>query len=268
MLQHYEDQSCPDAAGLLAEDAITYSVLMQILQSPCADIYTDHETLILCYSNAPYPVWVWCRNPENRDMLADAARCLKTAFPLEQGFSWNLSVRLLEKLQTYDPYFREAKPEMGLLSQRLDTILPIDRPCGGTMRLAQEADIPFLTAIWKDMAYEMEGFHFSEAQCRDKAQRLVESNKLFLWCNEAQQIVALTSRGDAPPYSKVATVYTLPEHRRKGYALNLVRRVSLYILGDGLIPILYTDAGYRPSNDCYRKIGYRVVGELVKVSIR
>ena len=77
--------------------------------------------------------------------------------------------------------------------------------------------------------------------------------------------MALTDRGDTGLYGKIAAVYTLPNQRRKGYALNLVHAISEDILKDGLVPILYTDADYGASNSCYKKIGFEQVGSLCTV---
>lgn len=261
MLQHYQDQSCPEAAKLLEGDAVTYSVLIQILQGSCMDIYTDQENTVICYSCPPFPVWVWCRDMEK---IEDIARCLKESFPLEKGFFWNLNAELLDRLREWDAYFCQAKPEMGLLSYRLDTINSIDHPCDGGMTLAGEEDIPFLTGVWHDMSMEMEGFDLSPQQCEEKVRNCVERKTLFTWRNDAGEIVALTAKVDNGPYSRITSVYTLPEHRRKGYAIHLVHKVTETILADGLVPTLYTDANYRASNACYRKIGYQEVGNLIK----
>jgi len=46
----------------------------------------------------------------------------------------------------------------------------------------------------------------------------------------------------------------------------LVSALASVIRADGLTPILYTDGSYAPSNACYRKIGFRVVGQLCTVT--
>ena len=37
------------------------------------------------------------------------------------------------------------------------------------------------------------------------------------------------------------------------------------ILDENLIPILYTNGGYSPSNECYKKIGYYQVGRIFNI---
>lgn len=265
MLQYYENQSCPKAAELLRKDAITYSVLIKILQGQCTQIFTDHERVIVCYSAPPWPVWVWCRDPGASEDVMEIARCLKEKFPLEQGYCINLSHVLLESLKQQDGYFREAKNKMDLLSYRLDQIYAVDHPCEGSMSLVREEEIHSLLGVRHDMSMEMEGIDLSPERCEASLRKHVEGNALFAWRRESGEIVALTARGDQAPYSKITSVYTLPRHRRKGYAINLVHGVTKTILEDGFVPILYTDAGYAASNVCYQKIGYRLVGRLTSI---
>lgn len=265
MLQHYCNQSYPELAELLKEEAITYSVLIKILQGQCTDIITDHENMIVCFSGEPWPVWVWCRDTENRTAVLEIARCLKESFPLEQGYDIILSHALLEKLRGADEYFCTAKDGMGLLSYRLNEINSIEYPCQGSMSLVREDEILGLVDTWQDMHTEMEGRSFTPQHCEQSIRRMVAEKCLFAWRKDTGEIVALTGRGNQPPYSKITSVYTLPEHRRKGYAINLVHDVTEAILTDGLIPILYTDAGYTASNTCYQKIGYKQVGSLTSI---
>lgn len=262
MLRHYHDQACPQVASLLKGDSITYSVLIRILQGTCTDIFTDHEKAVVCYSCPPWPVWVWCRD---LSMADEIGACLKENFPVEQGYDIILSYELLEQLRQEDEYFRSVSNKMGLKSYRLDHICAVDYPCEGGVRLVREDEIQSLVGIWQDMHREMEGRVLTPKHCEATLHRMVGDKCLFAWHNNTGGIVSLTGRGDQGEYSKITSVYTLPQHRRKGYAINLVHAVTETILTDGLIPILYTDAGYDASNACYQKIGYRQVGSLVSI---
>lgn len=264
-MKHYHDESCPELASLLRDDSITYSVLIQILQGRCTDIYTDHQGFVICYSYPPYPIWVWCGDLNNEQYIDDIAQCLKSAFPFEKGFSYNISHELMKRLQEKDACFACASVKMGLLSYRLDAICSIGHPCDGYISLPREEELSWLAGVWHDMAHEMEGFDLDTAQCESSVRDHLGKGTLFVWRCDAGQIVALCSRGDQGAYCKIGTVYTLPDHRRRGYAINLVHAVTESILSDGLTPILYTNAGYEASNACYRKIGFREVGRLCNV---
>lgn len=265
MLKHYQNQSCPSLAELMREEAITYSVLINILQGECTDIFTDSENMVVCYSASPWPVWVWCKNPEDVADVMEIGQCLKENFAVEQGYEIILSYELLDKLRELDGYFRDVKDGMGLLSYRLDAIHAIERPCEGSVSLVREEEILPLVGVWHDMHIEMTGRDHTPEHCEETMRRMVEKKCLFAWRNDAGEIMALTGRGDHAPFSKITSVYTLPQHRRKGYAINLVHAVTETILADGFTPILYTDAGYAASNACYQKIGYRQVGRLTSI---
>lgn len=265
MLQHYQNTSCPEAADLMREEAITYSVLIKILQNDCAHIFTDLENVVICHSGEPYPVWVWCRDTGSDANVAEIARCIKEELPLERGYDHILSYELLERLKARDIYFRDVGTKMGLLSYRLDAINDIDHPTEGAMSLVREDEIPSLIGVRHDMTMEMEGRDLSLERCEATLRLYVEKNALFAWRSNAGEIVALTVRDDQGEYSKISMVYTLPQHRRKGYAINLVHGVTETMLADGLIPILYTDSGYAASNACYQKIGYQQVGSLTSI---
>lgn len=262
MLQHYQNQAMPELASLIKEDAITYSVLMKILRGECTDIFTDQNSVVVCYSCPPWPVWVWCKD---LSMVGEIGECLKNHFPLEQGNDIIMSYDLLEQLRQEDDYFRKAGNKMGLLSYRLDRIHSVDYPCEGCMDLVREEEIASLIAVWQAMHMEMEGRQIPSERCVETMNRMVGEKTLFAWRLSDGTIAALTARGDQLPYSKITSVYTLPQYRRKGYAINLVHGVTRTILDDGLIPILYTDAGYEASNACYRKIGYELVGRLTSI---
>lgn len=261
---HYENQALPELTALMKGEHITFSVLIKILQGSCADIFTDRENVVICHSEHPWPVWAWCRDPEDPAAVMAIAEVLKEKLPLHTVRYCIMSEALADALKKADGYFRDARPGMGLLSYRLDCLEEIGHPCEGVMSLVREDEIEGLAEVWHDMHMEMEGLDSSREHCLETMGRMVEEGSLFAWRVDGR-IVALTARGDQMPYSKITSVYTLPEHRRKGYAINLVRGVTETILAEGLIPILYTDAAYGASNDCYQKIGYRKVGSLVSL---
>jgi predicted GNAT family acetyltransferase len=56
----------------------------------------------------------------------------------------------------------------------------------------------------------------------------------------------------------VSAVYTPPEERGKGYAYNLIYRISKELLDSGdKYCVLYTDDSNPISNHVYEKIGYK-----------
>ncbi len=250
---------------ILKGDSITFSVLISILQGLCTDIYTDNENIIICYSNPPYPVWVWCRDMENKEYVTLICDCLKENFPIEEGFCYDLEETLLERMKEQDGYFTKAEKLYGLLSYRLDKLNDIPKAFDGCVYVPDKEDIPYITKLWKNFELEAEGIEFDDELCLKTVSERINAGTLFTWKNDDGNITAMASRwGGDNGYCKIASVYTLPEFRRKGYAMNLVHHICKEIISEGLTPILYTDESYTASNECYKKIGFYKVGNLIK----
>lgn len=263
-LDHYKNSSNVQLRSLIKKE-ISYSVLYSILGYNCTDIFTDNDSIIICYSNFPYPVWVYCKDINNVQNVSLIADCIKNYYFNKGIFNIMLSDELLEKLVELDDIFSKVKVKLELLSYKLNELLDVTHSCDGHMELANEKDLELLSIMIKDMAFEMEGFVFSLEESKQKALEFIKNKTLFAWKNNNDEIVALTSKGRIENYSKVSSVYTLPNERRKGYAMNLVYGVSKSIIDEGLTPILYTDGSNPASNDCYKKIGYKYMGRLVNI---
>ena len=263
-LKHYENESVEEDIPLLKEEEITYSVLISILRRPCAHVYTNHESVIICYSSAPYPVWIWCKDAQKEDVKR-IADCLKNEFPIEEGYRYNLSCELLDELKEEDEYFASIPVKMSLLSYRLSFIRPFLKKCEGELTTPQLEDLDILAKYWHDATKEMEEFDFDYEHCMNTVLKKIEDGSMYVWVNDDKKIVALCNYDNEGEYCKISGVYTLPDERRKGYALNLVKEVTQNILDEDLIPILYTNANFEASNACYKKIGYKSVGRLCTV---
>ena len=58
----------------------------------------------------------------------------------------------------------------------------------------------------------------------------------------------------------------LLKKEEKGYAANLIYLVTNKLLEQGLVPLLYTDYNYFPSNKAYINAGYEDKGILINFS--
>ncbi len=69
--------------------------------------------------------------------------------------------------------------------------------------------------------------------------------------------------GPTPHGIRIAPVYTLPSYRGRGYASDLVRRVSQQLLDWGYHQVfLFTDLANPASNHNYQQVGYRSVSDV------
>lgn len=261
-LIHFKNTSCKEAAKLVEND-LSFSVLYNILHFNCTDIFTNNKSIVICYSNYPYPIWVWVKDINNQEDVNTVKDCLKNYYLLKGDYNIIIEDELLSKLCECDDYFKNTKIKMDLLSYRLDNLVEISYDVDGYFGLAKIEDLDYLAVLFKDMYYEMEHLEFSIEECKNKVIDHINKKTLYVWYNGLDEIVCLTSKGAFGEYSKISSVYTLPNKRRKGYAINLVYQVSKIIKQEGLTPVLYTDGSYIASNECYKKIGFYQVGRLV-----
>ena len=263
-LVHLKNASNNDLAELL-KDNITFSVLHRILQSECTDIFHNNKSVIICYSNPPYPIWIWCKDANDEGNISSIAECVKTNFPLEKDYNIIMSYDVLEQLKRHDSYFDNVTVKMELLSYQLNSLNKIDYFCDGQASLAEYDDLDVISYMIKDMCYEMEELDFDIEECKERARKSINLNQMYTWKNQNNEIVALTSKKIDGQYGSIASVYTLPQARRKGYAINLVYTISKELLSENFIPILYTNGSYTPSNECYKKIGFEQVGRICNI---
>lgn len=256
-LQFYENECGVLNTDILKEDEITYSVLKNIVNNACRKVFTDGERIVVCLSVPIFPVWIWTAKDATEEELNKIRECLVNEFPLEEGYTYNLSCELWKKLSL------AGRIKTNILSYRCDALGEEPKFCGGSMRKAKTADIPVLIPLYKDL----EGEGFSDAICEERLKSRIDEDSLFVWLDGEGEIVAMAAgeRNDGI-YATVTSVYTVSSQRRKGYGKNLVYRITKALIEEGKIPILYADADYEASNGCYRKIGFRQVGSLLNVS--
>ncbi len=264
---HLTNVSAPELSRLLYNERITYSVLEKILNCRCTDIFTDYESFIICYSNAPFPIWVWQKSIQSTDTVKAIAQILNSHFPTSKGYKYNMPYELFGKLCDADISFRNNEISMGLISYELIDLIKPSKMADGGMELANILDIEPLTNMLLDMSYEAEGISYSREDKRKRVLEMIESESLYIWRTADGKIAATTSIGKNGDYCRIGSVYTCHDMRRRGYAISLVYSVCTLIKQMKLRPILYTDESYTASNACYKKIGFCEVGRLCNVSV-
>jgi len=142
------------------------------------------------------------------------------------------------------------------------------RPTGvpGGVRMATRADAElveswtaaFHAEIWRDRARVA----LDRGQLHDR----LAAGRLLLW-EDGGAPVAMA--GWHPPtgapgrsVARVGTVYTVPGHRRRGYAGAVAAAATRGAAATGAaVVLLHTDLANPTSNGVYARLGYRLVGE-------
>ncbi len=95
-----------------------------------------------------------------------------------------------------------------------------------------------------------------------------EHRALFLWDTDHGPVSMTGTQGRTPSGIRVSAVYTPPDHRRRGYAGNLVAAVSQAQLDAGRAECyIYTDLANPTSNHVYTELGYEPVADVVHIAV-
>ena len=149
---------------------------------------------------------------------------------------------------------------------RLDDLAaPADVP--GAPRLASLEDLTLYTDWYE--AFLMEAFG-RLPDGFDRA-RLVEPGGLrsraWLWIDGTGAACSMAVRQPAAfGVSRIGPVYTPPELRGRGYGAAATAAATRDVLGDGAVPVLYTDLANATSNKIYQRLGYYPVEDRAHVA--
>jgi predicted GNAT family acetyltransferase len=140
---------------------------------------------------------------------------------------------------------------------RLGTLAPPAVPGAGRPAHMSELD---LGARWLS-AFQVDA-SVHETDTEPMARDRIAEGRLWLWEHDGQVVSLAASTVPAAGVSRIAPVYTPPEHRRRGYGAAVTAACSADALARGADHIvLFTDLANPTSNSIYQRIGYRPIGD-------
>ncbi len=124
-------------------------------------------------------------------------------------------------------------------------------------REAKPNDKPILIKFIKDFYNEAVSEKYTDSEIEEKFNSYIRRGYYVLEKNNKIVSQAMFAR-DLKKGKCISGVYTPKEERGKGYAYNLIYRISKKVLDEGSeYCVLYTDDENPISNHIYEKIGYR-----------
>ncbi len=149
-----------------------------------------------------------------------------------------------------------ATPGMSTRMYRLaDLEVPLGTP--GAARRATQPDL-YLAREWFTAFHTEANPDSPVDNVGEMATRVVHSKHLWLWEDDGRPVSSAAMTEPAAGVSRIAPVYTPPEHRRRGYGAAVTARATRACLELGARHVvLYTDLANPTSNSIYQQIGYR-----------
>jgi predicted GNAT family acetyltransferase len=141
----------------------------------------------------------------------------------------------------------------------LGTLRHPDPPPAGRARPAEEADLDVAIRFYTGFQDEVPT---PSTEVLPLVRERMDDRRLWLWEHGAGVVASLAARTAAVAgVSRIAPVYTPPEHRRHGYATAVTAACTADALArDAERVVLYTDVADPSANAMYQRIGFRPIG--------
>lgn len=135
----------------------------------------------------------------------------------------------------------------------------------GSWRPANMSDLPILTE-WTYL-YSMDVHEpLSKDQAKVSTEQAISSVTRFIWEIDGMPMAMAGCIATSSTSSRVPLVFTPKDFRGRGYASNLVARLTQAQLNKKMRVFLYTDLANPTSNKIYQEIGYRPLYDSLRYS--
>ncbi len=248
------------------KDKYKFYIILKNLPSKELELYSDEENYIICRGSKQWPTWIWTKDNFNKSILKEIEELItiylteapKDNFTCKKEL-YDLLIKDNFKYINKDDYF-----EMGFLFCN-KTKKP--KKCDGILSKPKEEEREILEKYWYDDNQEMNGVTpITKEQAKKDVDEFLKDEKFYVLRNKNNKIVSMASYGIIENQAKINHVYTPVEERKKGYAANLIYLMTNILLKKNLVPLLYTDYNYIPSNKAYINAGYIDTGILINFS--
>jgi predicted GNAT family acetyltransferase len=226
-----------------------------------------------------YPQGVWCATLETNGVITGAA-LMTPPFPILVSLLPSDGVEALLRVLGGSDLSGVIGPEETVrrLSARLGAKVALEqrqrlyalreKPGAPALPGRMRAMGPDDRALGLEWLGEFDREIGERRGAKDRALALdlgLPKKQYFLW--EERSPVSMASRIETPPDGcRIGSVYTPPDHRRRGYAGAIVAGLSRLSFEEGRAwCCLFTDLANPTSNSIYPRIGYRPVRDALKV---
>lgn len=260
------NNALPTINNLMSEnDKVLFNLFYRIAEDKHSLWVTDEESYIIGQTNENLPLWIWIKDDAEEGAYAEIEAVITER--LECNPKLNVTAdadkmeEILQKVAEKKVAKYEAKTPMVIY--RCDRVTNSKKATGHRI-LSNENHKEILEKFITGMVYDLAKRPMEEGEAEGFARDVAGSEDFYLWEDEGTVVSMAMIVHRTPEFARINTVYTDSARRGKGYAGMLVGEVTQKILDEGRTPMLYTEPDNACSNATYRRIGYKVCGELTQ----
>lgn len=248
------------------KDKYKFNLILKNLPSPELELYSDEKNYIICRGSKKWPTWIWTKDNFDKSKIEEIEELIRMYLTNKEMDKFTCKKELYDLLveRNFDILNQDDYFEMGFLICHKTTK---PKQCDGILSKPVEEDRSTLEKYWYDDSIEMNGTDpISIEQAKHDVDEFMNDDKFYILRNPQNKIVCMANYSITDNQAKLSHVYTPIEERKKGYAANLIYLVTDDLLEKGLVPLLYTDYNYIPSNKAYINAGFEDEGILINFS--
>ncbi len=246
------------------KDKYKFYIALKIINDSNSIIYSDEKDYIIMQMSENLPIWIWTKDGIDSIKIKEILNTIDTFF--------HKTSKITCKKEFYDLLIGQKIRvdsknifEMGTL--HCEKIIQ-PQNIVGKMHKAEMNDLDILSKYWYDDFCETEKEEYSPEQAREDIAKLIQEGNFYILKDDANKIVSMARFAVIDNIASINKVYTPVEERKKGYCANLIYSISKMLLNNNVIPMLYTDYNYIPSNRSYMNVGYMKDGILVSFYLK
>lgn len=251
------------------KDEISFSLIPSLIKNrgryPEIRCFSDGKNCVMLNTDSGHPVVIWTSQDfDNYERLYNF---------VVQTFSDNNPLMLTTKKDVYqfflDKNFVVDDNDTKILGaykcEKLNEIAKIG--CIDAAKPEEREKVAKMIEAFQKEAMPEEKHPFSYyLEQADKYITITDINKV--WRDEAGEIVSIGHINITDTTARIGQIYTLPDKRGKSYAKMLVGGLTEVAVKKGLLPVLYTNFQYAPSNKCYKAVGFELIDTIFSYNIK
>ena len=252
------------------KDIVPFQLMELIKQFPML-LVTNEKDFIVGMTSPKMPIWVWTTDSIEETSKSELCEYFYKQFYDYKDFKFVAKPDIAKLLSTpFEENLKAIKSIIKMQSFENRKVIPaknqsvkIERPT--------ENDLEALSVCaynFQIECFNMNTETISVSDFLESAKKLLNNPYCFVIKENSIVVAVAQSSRENDSHIAINHVYTMPEHRKKGYASAIVAHISELILKKGKIPTLYTDLSNPSSNQAYKNVGFVEQAPVDEISLK
>lgn len=155
----------------------------------------------------------------------------------------------------------EYKQAMDMIAYYCPKVNYVDEDCVSLIK-GTLSHVDIAAKFFKGFVKDAYGMEVTEKEQVESANSIIKAGNVYLLDKDGEIVSMANIAHRSKKYGRINSVYTPLEHRNNGYASAIVAKISMMLVNEGRIPMLYTDGSNNTSNKVYTNIGFCETGRV------